>query len=352
MTATMTILRPHILGLLSLVLSASQPSTTVLGPIDFFGTTGVDAVAVRAALPVKPGDPISEADFDRVKQEIVAAVQRVAGRPPTDFGGVCCTAEHHLLLFIGLPGRNSQMLPENTPPDGSRWCVPAAGVDRYGRAMSAANAAVQAGDTAEDQSRGYALSNNPAYRARQLEMRDYARAHTLLIEAALADCGSAENRQAAATLLGYADRSRAQIKALVSAARDPDGTVRNNAVRALWVLASAKTRGIPTDPFVAMLNSNTWEDRNKAGLLLMALTGKHNAGVLAQLRQRAMDSLVEMARWQDASHALAYRLLLGRMAGWDDDRTNAAIAAGHIEAVIDAARRPAEAPEPSRGTAR
>ena len=62
------------------------------------------------------------------------------------------------------------------------------------------------------------------------------------IRSALDDCPQPQNRAAAATLLGYANRSRAQIDALVHAANDTDRVVRNNAVRALGVLASAQSR--------------------------------------------------------------------------------------------------------------
>ena len=65
---------------------------------------------------------------------------------------------------------------------------------------------------------------------------------------------------------------RARLLALRRAARDPDDEVRNNATRALGVLVRsnrALAASIPPDTFIEMLNSGTWSDRNKAGMLLM-----------------------------------------------------------------------------------
>ena len=319
--------------------------------IDFFGTDGMDVEAVRAVLPVKPGDQIGEADFKSLKTRIRAAVERSTGHQPTDVAGVCCGAGQQMALFIGLPGQNSQAVHGLTAPSGDR-CLPDAAMHLYNRAEEAMIAAIKAGQADEDQDKGYALSQNPAARARQLEIREFAQTHAALVEDALRECSRTKHREAAAEILGYADRSLEQIEALVSAARDPDSDVRNNATRALWVMASADPRGIPSQPFIELLNSGLWLDRNKGGLVLMALTQSRPPELLAQLRHDAMDSLVEMARWHDEGHASPYRLILGRMAGWDDRRTNEASAAGRIDEIVTAARRPAGVPEPSPRNAR
>jgi len=64
-------------------------------------------------------------------------------------------------------------------------------------------------------------------------------------------------------MLGYGRQSRGQIDALVKANLDPDDAVRNNAVRALWVLAGAKpdlALNIPLEPFIRLLRSGDWSD--------------------------------------------------------------------------------------------
>ena len=329
-----------LLALVPLLLGGQQETLRV-GIIDFFGASGLKVAAIRAALPVHPGDTIREADFQRLKQQVDSVVRRQAGAPLTDFSVTCCNKDGGLMIYIGLPGKNSRAIPHLPAPHGSA-CVPAAAAGLYDAAMNAMQKAVRAGDSAEDHSQGYALSHNPEYRARQLSMREYAVGHGAELIAALAGCREAANREAAAQLLGYATRSPAQIAALVRAGRDPDAIVRNNATRALWVIAQSGLQAaamIPASPFVAMLNSGTWEDRNKAGLLLSALAEHGDRKVLAQLRSAAFDSLAEMARWQEPGHAAACRQLLGKIAGLDDATIQKWIEAGKVEELISAARQ-------------
>lgn len=322
------------------LLCAAQPDRMKVGSVDFFGTVGIDVAAVRRALPFAPGDTIREADLPALKQQIETAVTKIAGAAPTDISATCCGSGGGLMIYIGLPGQNSRPMAHLAAPTGSA-CLPASAVKLYTDTIQAMAQAVRAGDAAEDHDQGYALSHNPALRERQVAMRKFAAGHASLIEHALADCSQAENRQAAAHLLGYANRSPQQIAALVRASNDPDATVRNNAVRALWVLAQSSkqaARMVPAAPFVAMLNSGNWEDRNKAGLLLSALSETRDPQLLAKLRAEALDSLVEMARWQNLGHAGAYREILGRIGGLDESRIHQLVSSGDVEALIAAAK--------------
>jgi hypothetical protein len=118
--------------------------------------------------------------------------------------------------------------------------------------------------------------------------------------------------------------------------------VRNNALRALGVLARSDKRiaaGIPASNFVAMLNSGIWTDRNKGAALLDVLTQARRPGLLSQLRNSALDSLIEMASWRSSGHAEAARSILGRVAGIDEDRIRQLIRLGQIEVIIDSALR-------------
>jgi HEAT repeat protein len=329
-----------LLGMASL--SAADAETWRVGSLDFFGTSGIDVASVRAAIALHAGDTITPDQFDDLKARVSTAVAGVIGQPVTDVSLVCCNGAGGALIYVGLPGTNVHDVQHLPTPTGS-VCLPAAAVRLYDRAMDAMQKSVEAGDASEDDSKGYALSHYPEYRDRQVALREYALAHGRQVRSALGDCPQAQNRAAAADLLGYANRSRAQIDALVHAANDTDRIVRNNAVRALGVLASAQSRTemarIPTKPFVAMLNSGTWEDRNKAGMLLSALAVGADAPALADMRRTAMDSLVEMARWQDSGHAYAYRVLLGRLAGFDETRLKELATAGEVETIIAAAQR-------------
>lgn len=301
----------------------------------------MDVDSLRAALPLHTGETITEAKFDELHQNVVSVVQRVTGAPPTDLSAICCGTNGGLMIYIGLHGKNSHALTHLPAPAGSE-CLPSSAVDLYNKAIDEVMPAVQTNDAGEDDSRGYALSHYPALRQAQLALRDYAVGHTELLQKTLRDCREQKNREAAAHLLGYANRSKQQVAALLRACADPDATVRNNAIRALWVLASSSRNAantIPAHRFVELLNSDKWEDRNKAGLLLTALVKYGSPTLLRDLRSNAFDSLLEMARWHDPGHAGAYCELLGKIAGFDDGRIHRLIAAGKVEEIISAAEK-------------
>lgn len=91
------------------------------------------------------------------------------------------------------------------------------------------------------------------------------------------------------------------------------------------------------DPFVDLLNSPFWTDRNKAAFALTELTRKRETHLLALLRERAMPSLVEMARWKSREHARMALVIVGRLAGLTEDAITKAIASNDRDVLISAA---------------
>ncbi len=71
---------------------------------------------------------------------------------------------------------------------------------------------------------------------------------------------------------------------------------------------------LPAAPFVEMLNSFSWSDRNKGAWMLLLLTEERNPELLQQVRERALEALVEMARWK-GPHGWMPFMILGRVAG-------------------------------------
>jgi hypothetical protein len=335
---------------LALAAGSPQAQQARIGEIDFFGTDGIDIQKIRSVLPVKNGEEVSQDQTPGLRARINRAIESEVGHPPTDVAFVCCDAQGSLMIYIGLGGRNTAVIPLLPTPTGSA-CLPSHAVTLYDMAMAAVLPAIQKGNAGEDDSQGYALSNAPALRAKQLAMRKYALAHEPNLECALQACGMPKHRRAAAEMLGYARKSTTQIGALVRASQDPDEDVRNNAVRALWVLAMGgpKTASeIPADSFIEMLNSGVWTDRNKAGQLLTALSGSRNPHLLERLRTEALSSLVEMTQWQDPSHANAYKTLLGRIAGIDEARIQQLISSGRVDEIVAAVENKPSSRNPDR----
>lgn len=323
--------------LVSCLVCAAQSEYIRIGSIEFFGTAGIDVPKVRTQVAAHETQNISWDAIEPLQQQLRNEVAAATGHPATDAAAVCCNSNGELMLYVGLGGANSRSVPHLPAPQGSS-CLPKSALDLYDRAMDANLKAVQSGDAAEDDSLGYALAHSPVLRQTQLEMREFALHNLATIESALRDCSQNKHRQAAAELLGYAETSSQQVSELAHASEDSDSTVRNNAVRALEVLASSSRKvEIPGESFIPLLNSDQWTDRNKAGLLFMRLTSSGDSKLLSALASQSLDSLVEMARWKDKGHALAYRIVLGRIGGLDEKVSEEMANQGRTEELIAAA---------------
>lgn len=313
-----------------------------VGLIEFYGTAGLDVEKVRAALPVREDETFPTlVDLYATRPRIEEAVRRVTGRPTTEIA-IVSPGQDVWHIFVGLSGNSVKSFQYNPDPKGTAR-LPEAGLEVYRQVNAAFLSAMQRGATGEDASQGYALSSDDTtLRAKQLAMREYAARHEGEIRAVLRSAADKEQRQIAAELLGYANQSRRQVADLVWASHDPDDTVRNNATRALGVLARSSPKvaaRIPAAGFIEMLNSGEWSDRNKASNLLVWLSQWREPKLLAALRGQALESLLEMARWR-SGHAYAARVMLGRMAGIEEARLQKlAMDNEQVDVIVKAARQ-------------
>ena len=317
----------------------AQDKSFVVGEIEFYGYSHLQLDRIKAALPVHEGDLIAIKDFPATKEKISKSVKLEIGREATDISFTCCDHVTNLMIYVGLPGDSSRKFPYNFPPKGSAR-LPRRILDLYDRAMDLTLEAVQR-QPGEDSSKGYGLAAYRPLRETQLAMREFAIHSELVIRRVLKSSAEPKERQAAAYALEYAHQSRVQVSALVQASRDADDTVRNNAVRALGILALSSERvaaWIPAENFARLLNSGVWEDRNKAGLLLAELSRGRDPRLLRLLRSEALDSLIEMARWRDPNHASDARMILGRIAGIEEGRLGKMVASGSVDEIINAVR--------------
>jgi len=314
------------------------PDRRPLAAVDFFGYKGVDVAAIRPALPFQQGDsfPPPKVHTDELKTQVAAAIKRIIGREPTDVAFVCCDAKQHYLVYIGLPGESYEAIAFNRAPIGDAR-LPKDAVKLSDAVNDAWSNAIMNGHATEEDSAGYALTNDPKARKAELALRDYALQHEDVLLKVLASSSNADHRAIAAQMLGYGRQFDGQIDALVQASLDADEGVRNNAVRALEVLATAKpilARRIPPQPFIRLLRSGAWLDHNKASLVLVALTTTREPKLLEELRADALDPLLEMARWRYVGHAEAALTVLGRIAGIEEDSLNKMIAAGQTTTIL------------------
>jgi hypothetical protein len=308
-----------------------------VGQINYFGYGGIDLAPIRAQLPLQIGDTITFVSFD--DNAIKNFINHSIGHPSTDVGIVCCDNSKRLLIYIGLGGTSSRPVPTASSPQGSEHLA-AAALKLYDQQMSALESAVRRGAAGEDDSQGYAISTDPALREIELSIHTYAMTREVEFERVLRNAADPRQRRVASEFLGYVPRSSAQIKALAEAVSDADEEVRNNAVRALSVLAAAhnaRPLAIDTQPFIALLFSGRWTDRNKGSMVLARITEARDPALLAALRKQALPPLVEGGSWSDPGHAYAFLVILGRIANIPEDRLQQMIGGGKSAAIIDAA---------------
>jgi hypothetical protein len=316
----------------------SQEQSFTIGAIDFYGHAGVDVDRLRAALPLRQGDEVLSGSKKKIVADLTQAIKRATGRDTADVAPVCCDERGRLVIYIGLRDESVRQTAYNTAPRGSARLSPTA-IKVYRDAEQALSEAIRKGVSGEDDSEGYALSLDPQAHAKQLALHVYAARHSISVRHVLASARDVEQRQIAAEILGYTGRSREQIQALIRASHDVDSGVRNNAIRALVVLAKSSSEVsamIPGECFVGLLNSGVWTDRNKSAELLSVLTAHRDPRLLMCLREQALKSLIEIARWSYLGHANSAQLMLGRIAGIDEKTLIAMLGKQEVEAIINA----------------
>jgi hypothetical protein len=319
--------------------------TLHVGIIDFYGLGRVSASEVRRALPLKEGDPISIVDDERpaILAEVERRLSRLPGVARAHAHLVCCD-EGRAILYVGIEEQGAALQIFRAAPRGDVRL--AADIVQAGREFSTAfMAAVQRGEAGEDASQGHSLVHDPATRSVQQRFVGYAARDQKALRRVLGESSDAGHRELAAQVLGYVTDKQDVVGDLVDAMRDSSAEVRNSAMRALAVFARAAPSAarprvrVPYDPFIALLRSPVWTDRNKASFALVELSERRAPVLLAKLRQEAMTPLVEMARWKSEGHAMPALMILGRIAGKSDEATGSAWARGEREAVIAAALR-------------
>jgi hypothetical protein len=294
-----------------------------IGQINFFGYGGIDLQPIEAALPIQVGAVLKIEALESTQGLIEQRIRTVIGHGPTNIDFVCCDDNHHLLVFIGLGGTTSHKPSFHPIPKGTDSLQPAA-LRLYQHDLDALMLATKRGSVAEDDSKGYALATDPALRKIQTAMRAYALDRAPEFERVLKNAADTQQRLVSAALLGYSQRSSSQVQGLADAVLDSEPEVRNNAVRALMVLASVKQtdlRKLSVEPVEALLLSGVWSDRNKASLLLDQLTASRDPAMLRELHTTSLDAIIEGASWHgDPGHAGAFVILLGRIAKLPEER--------------------------------
>jgi hypothetical protein len=324
---------------LALVASAAGAQLPRVGIIDLYGLRKTTPQQVREALGISVGDSITSLALLEIPARL-AALPNVAS---ASIDPVCCE-EGKTMLYVGVVEEGAPVLELRARPQGASRLTP--DVIQAGLAFSDAQmSAVMRGVAAEDVSQGHSLMADSAARMTQLQFVALAAKRLDTLRKVLRTSADPDHRALAAIVLPYAANKQSIVPDLVYAMRDPASGVRNNATRGLWVLALYAQKHpelkitVPYEPFIDLLNSLTWTDRNKSSLALMALTESRDPALLSALHARAFDSLVDIAQWTNPGHAMAGVAILGRMAGIAEQEIYAMYERGERDKIIDAARK-------------
>ncbi len=307
-----------------------------IGLIDFYGLRKVPEAKVRQALALKPGDPLPKS-----KGDVEDRIDQLNGVVESQISAVCCEAGK-AILYVGIAERETPHFDTREEPSGEIR-LPKEVLDGYHQFLSAVNEAAQQGMAEDNLSQGHSLMSYGPARTWQNLFIEFAKQYPKELRNVLHDGAEEEERAAAVCVLAYYPRKFDIVDDLQYAMKDPSPSVRNNAMRALTAIAAlnhidpeAAPKITPTW-FIEMLNSVVWTDRNKASMALLELTEARDEATLRNIRERALPSLAEMARWKSLQHAFAPFVILGRVAGLPEKVIQDAWSSGDRESVITAA---------------
>lgn len=317
----------------------SQDVTPRIAGIEIFGNRKVSAAKIQRALGAKPGGPLPS------REGAEERIDKIPGIVASRLEAVCCQ-EGNLTLYVGVQERDAPHFEFHPPPSGDAT-IPLDLMTLYNSLLSNVASSIRGHNADQDLTNGYSLMADPASRAIQEKLIPLVASDLKTLDLVVRSSSDPDQRAAAAYLLQYSPRdpesSRTMVNALQYALRDTDDNVRANAERALdAVMVGAKLhpeQHIRIEPtwYVQMMNSVVWSDRRAASLALVNLTAGGDPDTLELIRERALGSVIDMARWHDLQYALPGFILAGRIAGLDKKQIDAAWLSGNREPVIQKA---------------
>ncbi len=304
-----------------------------IGVVEIYGAGKLSRDRIQKAIGARPGDPLPKSKGDVEEQ-----LEAIDGVVQARLEAFCCD-QGKPVLYVGILERGATASTYRPYPQEAVE-LPKEILTAYADFSSALSRASAEGDLKEDLTAGHSLMQNLPCRVAQERLVGLAQLNFHTIASVLANALEPEQRSIAAYVLGYGPDKAAVLKEMLLALQDPDPSVRANATRAAKALAvyaiahpEDDLRVQPTW-FVEMLNSVELSDRLEASRILLLYTEKRDANAIANIRERAMASVLEMARWQHLPHALPAYLLAGRVTGWTDEALESAWAAGDREKTL------------------
>jgi len=314
-----------------------------IAAVDTYGILTVSRDVVLEAAGIRKGDRVPDAEGI---QQIVRRLEAIPRVDEADVSvirvgrsGTTPDAPAQPTIYIGIREAGRSKITFRAAPTAD-VTLPKEIVDTYEEFERNLRQSMQRGNYSEDDSNGYALLGDESTRAIQRTFVPLAQQYFDRLIEVLRTARSATQRRIAATVLSFADDKTKVAVELAFAARDPDEHVRNDAMRALGVIVdyAHKHAGLAVeasiDPYLDLLESVEWTDRNKAMFVLLGLTENCDDALLTRLARRSLTTLAEMARWNTEGHAMMAYMLVGRIAHMTEAELVEAWGAGKREEVI------------------
>ena len=321
------------------LLAKADDITPRVGLIEVYGARKVSNEKIRSAIQSKVGDRLPS------REDAEERIDKLSGILASRVEAVCCL-NHGTVLYVGVSERDAPHLEFNPAPTGEVK-LPNSLFEDYRSLLDNVEASIRGRNADEDLTNGYSLMADPQSRELQQSFLPAVEQNLVAINSVIRESADPEQRAAAAYLLQYGPRGprliKTSIDALQSALRDREDLVRQNAVRSLHAIeVGAKLHPeqalhLQLTWFVELMNSVVWSDRHNASLVLVDLTESRDPATLQLLRDRALPSVLEMARWHDLQHALPAFILAGRLAGMDEKTIKQAWVSEDRETVLKAA---------------
>ncbi len=294
-----------------------------IGIIDFYGMP-FNQNELRKCLPFSENDTLpfsSETAYLMGLQKIKDCLLTQKNSKQADIAFVCCDEQNKLIVFVGVDTTAAKPFKSAGQSDIK---LPSEMKSTYDSLLNQVRIAVEKGGASENDSSGHSLMNYLPARQLQEKFIIYANQNVALLRDVLKNSIHDEQRQVASAIIAYYHNKAAIVDDLLDAVSDPYESVRNNAMRAIGIIIEYSNQkpqlkiNVPADPFINMINSIYWTDRNKSSFVLLGLTANRDIKVLNQLKQGALQPIVDMANWKNEGHSMMGYTLLGRIAGWSD----------------------------------
>lgn len=297
----------------------------IAGTIDYYGR-GISAEACKLCLNFNENDSVAFVDDDikyaAAKTKIEKCLLKISKVKQAEITFVCCTLpDNYWMIYAGADTTHQTVLTSNFTADVR---LPKSIHSGYKKINDLLFEAIEKNEATEDIRHGHAIMLYEPVRKIQLSYIAFADTSLKLLKNVLANSKYAEEREVAATVIGYYHNKKLILNDLLKSISDPDVAVRNNAIRTINIITDYANSNqkldikINPDPFINLLNSISWTDRNKSSLVLLSLTEDRDTVLLEKIKKSALESIIDMATWKNFGHSLPGYILLGRIIGWQE----------------------------------